>query len=339
MKSFSILSVTAFGALLAYYLVVKIQKYIIASRITRKHGCRPPPAYKQRESIIGLGYFQNRMKQYAANTMHANGLARFDELGSTYSAVTLGHYFLQTRDPENIKAILSTQFKDFGVGRRKDVLGQLLGDGIFTSDGAMWEHSRALIRPAFAKSLVANLGGFEAHIRCLIQAMPADGTTFDLQRLFFMLTLDTATEYLFGESANTLGADEDSEGTQFGVAFDAAQVQVTEKDHLGALGIFYNGKMLAGNCKTVQQYVEKFVKKCLDYRKELDQGCVKNEKEERYVFLNELAKATQDPTQLRDELLNMLLAGRDTTAGLLGHVVCSSILRSLTGTVLTCDSH
>ena len=40
---------------------------------------------------------------------------------------------------------------------------------------------------------------------------------------------------------------------------------------------------------------------------------------ERYVFLHELIKQTQDPYTLRSELLNVLLAGRDTTAGLLAN--------------------
>jgi hypothetical protein len=36
------------------------------------------------------------------------------------------------------------------------------------------------------------------------------------------------------------------------------------------------------------------------------------------VFLAELVKSTRDPLELRSQLLNILLAGRDTTAGLLG---------------------
>lgn len=42
--------------------------------------------------------------------------------------------------------------------------------------------------------------------------------------------------------------------------------------------------------------------------------------QERYVFLKELAKDTRDPKLLRDQLLNILLAGRDTTASLLSSV-------------------
>ena len=40
---------------------------------------------------------------------------------------------------------------------------------------------------------------------------------------------------------------------------------------------------------------------------------------QRYIFLHELLNQTQDPYTLRSELLNVLLAGRDTTAGLLSN--------------------
>lgn len=39
---------------------------------------------------------------------------------------------------------------------------------------------------------------------------------------------------------------------------------------------------------------------------------------QKYIFLEALAAETRDPTELRSQLLNILLAGRDTTAGLLG---------------------
>ncbi|KAF2201918.1 cytochrome P450 [Delitschia confertaspora ATCC 74209] len=39
----------------------------------------------------------------------------------------------------------------------------------------------------------------------------------------------------------------------------------------------------------------------------------------KYIFLDEAAKETQDPIQLRSVALDILLAGRDTTASLLGN--------------------
>jgi cytochrome P450 len=45
----------------------------------------------------------------------------------------------------------------------------------------------------------------------------------------------------------------------------------------------------------------------------------KQDPNRRYVFLHALLQQTQDPYALRSELLNILLAGRDTTAGLLSN--------------------
>ena len=112
---------------------------------------------------------------------------------------------IQTDEPEIVKVILSTKFEDFALSERRiRAIGPSLGHGIFASNGAQWERSRALIRPNFTRSQVADLDTFETHIRHLIAAIPRDGSTFDLQPLFFSLTMDSATEFLFGRSTNCL---------------------------------------------------------------------------------------------------------------------------------------
>jgi len=40
-----------------------------------------------------------------------------------------------------------------------------------------------------------------------------------------------------------------------------------------------------------------------------------------YIFLNALARQTQDPLEIRSQLISILLAGRDTTASLLGYTL------------------
>jgi cytochrome P450 len=112
---------------------------------------------------------------------------------------------ISTIEPENVKTVLSTNFKDFALGpRRARAFVPVFGHGIFDTDGAAWERSRAMIRPNFTRSQVADLDTFETHISHLIDAVPRDGSTVDLQELFFSLTMDSATEFLFGVSTNTL---------------------------------------------------------------------------------------------------------------------------------------
>jgi cytochrome P450 len=156
---------------------------------------------------------------------------------------------------------------------RKKGFHPIFGKGIFTTDGADWEHSRAMLRPNFVRSQVGDLATFETHIRRLIDAVPADGSTVDLQPLFFDLTLDSATEFLFGESSDSLLSPAGSSGD----------------------------------------------KALMHYRLQQSEKAPANSSE-RYIFLHELVKQTQDPIALRDESLNILLAGRDTTASLLSNL-------------------
>ena len=228
-----------------------------------------------------------------------------------------------TIEPENIKAILSTNFKVWAMGdRRKAAFSPLLGKGIFSVDGAAWQHSRDLLRPNFVRSQVGDLDTFEVHVNHLLDMIPRDGSTIDLSDLFFRLTMDSATEFLFGESTNsllpnTLGQSAD----RFATAFNDAQNVCGVRARYGRLGVL---KSEVRNDKKdisyVHSFVDRYVQAAIRYRKHQDLESIEHKPEGRYVFLYELAKYTTDPVQLRDELLSVLLAGRDTTASFLTNI-------------------
>jgi cytochrome P450 len=182
--------------------------------------------------------------------------------------------------------------------------------------------TQALVRPNFTKSQVADLDNCEAHIQAMIAKIPRDGSTVDLQALFFQLTLDIATDFLFGESANSLTADADSDAMRFGVAFDSAQSRASRRARLGKFSFLFRDSQYFEDCKVVHAFVDKIVGKALQKveAEDNEKDVEKKGHEGRYVFLSELVKSTRDPIQLRDELLNVLLAGRDTTATLLSAV-------------------
>lgn len=84
----------------------------------------------------------------------------------------------------------------------------------------------------------------------------------------------------------------------------------------------HHDKKFTEACATVHAFADKFVKKALEIRgRKLD---LKDDKSEgsrkQYVFLNELAQDCNDPVMLSDQIVNMLLAARDTTAGLLSFI-------------------
>ncbi|KAL8965894.1 MAG: hypothetical protein Q9183_003630 [Haloplaca sp. 2 TL-2023] len=154
-------------------------------------------------------------------------------------------------EPYNIKAVLATDFKSYSVGEdRKKGLRPILGDGIFNSDGAAWQHSRELLRPCFVRSQLGDIDLFEKHFRHLLHHIPRDGSTMDLQSLFFDLTMDIATEFLFGESTNSLVPDKRRpEDDRFVEAF--TYVQNTLDAKAGILTLFLPDRRFNRSCKYV----------------------------------------------------------------------------------------
>ncbi len=322
------------------FAIYKVVSSVLLSRHhaaeARRLGCKPAP---MAHSKLPLG-ISNIMRFVEADKEMAipNEFIKIrEEVGlQTHQFRTLGETGYGTSDPKNIQALLATQFHDFELGPlRKGSTGTLLGSGIFTQDGAEWAHSRALLRPQFARDQISDLNLEEGHIQNMIKALETDqqGWTreVDLQTLFFRLTLDSASEFLFGESTGTQlaalsGTMPDSvkgnplDEKQFAHAFDQSQRIISQRLRLMHLYWLYTPKEYGVCCAQAHEFVDHFVRKALDQgrrEKETEKG---DNGKEKYVFLKELATQTQDPLELRYQLLNILLAGRDTTASLLGWV-------------------
>ncbi|KAH0542844.1 hypothetical protein FGG08_002798 [Glutinoglossum americanum] len=312
------------GVIAVYFLYEKTSRYLSRRKFIKENGCRPPPQLPQSERILGIGLLFENFRNAREKRFLRAIRDRFEMMRvNTFSVVVGGEAFVSTIEPENIKHILAVQFKDFDLGyKRHRAFYPLLGNGIFTTDGAAWEHSRAMVRPNFSRNQVADLDTFETHIRNLIAHIPRDGSTVNLQDLFFCLTLDSATEFLFGHSVGSLVPEGSSEGRAFAEAFDYSQTATTKRIRLGKFLFTYRDKKYTQSCKVVHDFANNFVQRALKYReslnpeKALESG---GKTKERYVFLNELAKQTDNPKEIRDQLLNILLAGRDTTAGLLSN--------------------
>lgn len=201
---------------------------------------------------------------------------------------------------------------DFGFGPRRNIFFPLLGEGIFTQDGAAWKHSRDLLKPQFARSHYRNLDIFREHVDNLISWIPGNGEPVDLQPLFFRFTFDTTTALLFGKSVYSLKRDASDEEKRFAESFDIAQQYLVKRYRLLDLYFLIGGRKFIQACESVHKFVDNIAAQGLrSLAKESQDG------QNRYLFLDTLYRDTDNKIALRDQLLNMLLAGRDTTACLL----------------------
>lgn len=182
-----------------------------------------------------------------------------------------------------------------------------------------------MLRPNFVREQVSDLDMEERHVQNLLSVMPVkqDGWTdfVDIQTNFFRLTIDAATDFLFGDSVNSQlheAAQTKAEAAKsFSVNFDLAQSHMAKKFRLVGLHWLHNPKEFRENNNIVNEFIARYVdlalsKSSTSPEKQAEQGV-----KEKYVFLEALAQQTRDPIELRAQLLNILLAGRDTTSSLL----------------------
>ena len=187
----------------------------------------------------------------------------------------------------------------------------MFGDGIFTQEGESWKHSRELLRPQFHFKQYDDLEIFREAADNLIDNITKEIGVVDLQPLFFRLTLDVTTAFLFGESIRSLKTPESAGEQTFAEAFNIAQEYVVKRYRLLDLYWLIGGKRFRDACSKVHHFADQIIDRNLSLLSKDD------EEEKKYVFLRTVAKNTHDRTALRGQIINILAAGRDTTACLL----------------------
>lgn len=305
-----------------YYIFLHVRTNQARQNIILETGCKPPPKYPVWDPFFGFDVIYDAIRAVKRKTFLSEKISHYKAYGNTHSSRLTTFPVISTIEPENIKTVLLTHFKDFVIGTpRRRAFEPVIANSVLVADGVAWEHSRAFLKPSFARSQVGDLATLETHVKNLIEAIPCDDSTFDLAQLFLRYTADVTTDFMFGESILSLPHPE---------AFGGGLTEACRIGQLGAerrfrLGVFANLVPQGGfyrAVKKVHTYMEAHVDKALQQRRSRTES-EKNGTDDtsRYIFLDELAKLTDDRLVLRDQLLGIFLAGRDTTAALLTNLL------------------
>lgn len=298
-----------------------------------EHGCSAPKTLPLSGKSLGVA----KLRASAARIKEGSYLElcrqRFTSVGThTYTSSAFGRTTIDTADPTNVRTILSTKFKDWSLGEdRTSAFAPLLGNGIFAADGHQWRLSRTALRPSFTNDHQAWTELLEDRFQIMLTIINCQEGTLDLSELFGCFTLDCATEMFFGKSYNTLemhrqrcnnefdsGIFADTSTKHFAEAFSRCQRTMADNLVLGKLGPFLTGvtarKKFDKDCRTVNRFVKEAIDHALASRETPQSRVAKS------TFLHSLLKDDQDPADVRSALINILVAGRDTTASLLSNL-------------------
>ncbi|TFK68916.1 cytochrome P450 monooxygenase CYP63 [Pluteus cervinus] len=261
------------------------------------------------------------------------------QLFQEYKCTTLNLRILWV-DAEHSKFILATGFQNFWRGKyQKERMETFLGEGIFNRDDERWKMHRDMARPFFARERISDFDLFERYTSqalSILASEEASDRASEVQDLFSRFSLDAASEFLFGKNLNTLAsarpipgkskmgpkgsATDDSWGS-FAQAFEAAQQNITNRGRIGRLWPLFElfGDRNVPHAQAIQAWLDPLVQQALeDHANEKRAGINSSIAEK--TFLQHLVESTQDPILIRDQLLSMLLASRDTTACVLTFV-------------------
>lgn len=247
---------------------------------------------------------------------------RFDAMSRyTFRIRILGTSNFITAEPRNVQALLASQFGDFAMGRaRKTNLKMILGRSIFAVDGAAWQSARETVRPIFARENIANLEMLEGHVQMLLACIEQPGVDahgwtkpVGLAGLFPCLTIDSATELFLGHSTHSLQSRLSGEPPkhQFHRAFERIQAVLSIRMRLRSLYWLYGNRELRECMGVLNAFIDDAIR---------DADVDTESKRSKYDFLNTLRGRCADDGEVREQVLGMLAAGRDTTASLMSWV-------------------
>jgi cytochrome P450 len=131
--------------------------------------------------------------------------------------------------------------------------------------------------------------------------------TLDLQPLFFRMTLDITTKFLFGESARSLTARPGSNERNFADAFDVVQQNATAQMQRYGFQWLGDWRRYRQARSALHQFTDQII----------DRNLEKSPNSLSHAFLFAIARNAPNQTALRGQGLHVLAAGRDTTAALL----------------------
>ncbi|KAL2042251.1 hypothetical protein N7G274_004739 [Stereocaulon virgatum] len=295
-------------------ILCKLASFLRRRKRLRDLGCGNISHYPHKDPL--LGYDLHRLiedsKRNHLNVSLIQHLHTTYGRGKTFQALTWGLKTLYTVEPRNIQTILTSEFQSFGVESiRKAFNDPWIGAGIVMSDGPVWRNSRKILKPLFGKTLFADPYRLEHHLSRLLALIPRDGSTIDMQPLFWRLYFDAATELIVGESADSLLPDSRMDVPGFLSLMERALEGVQRRVTLAPILSFVpRDNAWTEACDKIHSFFDRYIDRALAEQKKSSQ-CREHATSQRNSrstsILHELVEVSQDRRFIRDQLLSLFL--------------------------------
>ncbi|GAA5981215.1 hypothetical protein JCM11641_005614 [Rhodosporidiobolus odoratus] len=358
-------TVAALSVLVAVFAILPF--LISHLRYPRALGTKPrPDLYTPKGALPFLGHqlrvlsMRDRQPELWVQLSCERSREGVKDSARATSDTVLGRRFVSLTRPEHLHHIQLTNFENYAKGSSYPILfcafpfestlltvlgfypspgreqrrcmGQVLGTGIFTSDGDLWSIQRKATSKIFSNNAYRNIISTSIYssvdkLLAVVGTLGDDGKEIKLSKLFFSLTLDTFCEMAYSALPGALDSEKAGTTVPFAIAFDYTQLVMSRRfqQPLWPLTELLDGtrsKMKAATV-VVHSYANDLIKQRkaeLQSKEEKgdvggDGGC--SDLLTMFLRVRDEDGKGLDKETLRDATINLLIAGRDTTAGTL----------------------
>ncbi|KAM0854752.1 hypothetical protein ACQ4PT_050241 [Festuca glaucescens] len=238
-----------------------------------------------------------------------------DRLGARRTVVTA--------NPVNVEHILKGNFGNYPKGKPfTDVLGDLLGKGIFNVDGEMWYAQRKLVSHEFSARTLRELEVAVLEAEALDRLVPAleaaaepGGGAVDMQDVLRRFAFDVICRVSLGVDPGCL--DPALPAPRLATAFDAAAGIIARRGAAPVAAVWKIKRALdIGSERRLREEVKVIHEAVMDL--------IRSRKKERFLvngarndLLSRMIECGYADEEIRDMVISFIMAGRDTTSSAL----------------------
>lgn len=277
-------------------------------------------------SLPGLIENSERLHEWISDNLRA--------CGGTYQTCICAVPFLArkqglvtvTCDPKNLEHILKTRFDNYPKGPTwQSVFHELLGQGIFNSDGDTWLFQRKTAALEFTTRTLRQAMGrwvnraIKLRFCPVLETAQVEGKPVDLQDLLLRLTFDNICGLAFGKDPETLaaGLPENIFATAFDRATEASLQRFILPEVIWKVKKWLRLGMEVSLSRSIEQldeYMSSIIKARRIELQNDNSNNVNLHDDLLSRFMKKKESFSDDNKVLQHVALNFILAGRDTSS-------------------------
>lgn len=218
---------------------------------------------------------------------------------------SMSGYFLN--DPEMVKIALMEKWASFPKSSRYKVLAPLIGNSILPSNGEIWRERRVLAQPIFQARIIASYQDvIEKEVKASVEKIK-DGEVFDVYSHIAHFTFRVISKIMFSDDIDEVF--EDFHKTVLRIQNECTKVALYPFPFMDKLPLpaNINFRKLSGK---IHKIIDDIIAKRLANPKAGEYKDLLS----RYLAVIAAENKNFSMTELRNELVTMMIAGNETTA-------------------------